>query len=173
MIPSVSQILRYGGFLRDAGIRDRYKEKGKFIHKKISGFISGFCQCPNSTVIESGFILSFQRFIEYANFISKGQNQIFINQKYGYRGIPDLWGICHGVPTLIEVKTGCIEAFHSIQCSAYYELLLSVRYHVEAAISLYLKEDGFFDFRYFNSFRLKGEFQKFLDALNDYKNRTY
>lgn len=161
IIPSVTQIIKSAGLIDDRWANAEAMERGLIVHSACALYDDG--ELDESTVDDCAF----PYLQAWKSFVAEVSPQtIFIEQRvshgtYRYAGTLDRTCKIGSKRYLIDIKTGHMPAWASLQTAAYANCL--EHYHYRAGVEL--RADGTYRF---TEFRDTEDFQVFLSALNIY-----
>lgn len=141
-IPSVTQILEICGCIDKTWYTQEACTRGQYVAKATALLDLG--QLDWSTVDDRlmPYLQSWRKFIEGSGIVFEPQDieREVCNPVFGYAGRFDRLGLWGGMTTLIDIKTGGQEPWHSLQLNLYaYTISPSPR----SLVNVFLSEDGY------------------------------
>lgn len=143
-VPGFSEILRDLGVTEENKFHTEFgRERGSAIHQWVRFLAEG--GVPDSVPDEriADYIAQFQKFIEESRFRFKGGEEPVYHPSLGYATTPDLYGDLNGILSVIDVKGGAKELWHSLQTQAQKSALCANLIPIINRYSLYLKPDAY------------------------------
>lgn len=141
-IPSVTQILSAEGLINSNYASEWHMLRGQYLHEAVKYYLDGALDICSVDPVLQPYLSAFQKFLDDTQFKVDGYEVPMYHPIYQYCGTPDLWGDLNGKKIVIDLKTGAVANWHSIQISAYYELLKINKIAVKGGTILYLQDNG-------------------------------
>ncbi len=153
IVPSVTQILQCAGLVDFSGIRPEVlelaAERGTVVHAITEYLDKGTLDEDSIDPALAGYVEGYKAFKKQygINKCISIEKQIY-HKTLGYAGTLDRIGtLADETLMLFDIKTGCKEAAHEIQLAGYFNSLnAESRGHIKTIGTLYLSEDGKFEF---------------------------
>lgn len=136
--PSITQVLKDGGFINDRFYNDYARDRGTLIHRIIHWHIIGDLDEGSIDPILRPYYDAWLSFVSDTGFVSTETEVPRISPLYRFGGIPDYIGMLNGKESVIDAKSGANVPATALQ-TAGQEILIDRRV---LRYSLHLKDDG-------------------------------
>jgi hypothetical protein len=150
IVPSVTQILQCAGLVDFSGIApavlEAAAERGTIVHTITEYLDKGTLDEESIDPSLMGYVDGYRAFLKQFG-IRKFMSieKMIYHKALSYAGKLDRVVISFDGPLLYDIKTGCKEAAHEVQLAGYHFALENQK-EIEKTGTLYLSEDGKFEF---------------------------
>lgn len=142
VVPSVTQILKSTGFIDTTFYKNDAAERGTYIHSVLEAIDKNPTKTVEYVPDVNGYVEAWERFKRESGITFLEIEQKVFSSKFQYAGTIDRIGNLGGQITIIDIKTGAFQHWHSLQTAAY-ELLADRNEDVLRAC-VYLEKSGKF-----------------------------
>lgn len=159
LVPSVTQALVESGIVDVSWFTEEGRLRGNDVHLAANLYDNG--DLDESTVRDEikGYLDAYKRFLEESGFVFIESERIVWNPTYRYAGRFDRIGSLNRRPTIIDIKTGAVEAWAGLQLAAYAACFNGREFDRYA---LQLKSDGTYRL---HQFKDRNDIKTFIAAL--------
>jgi hypothetical protein len=138
-LPSVTQILHAEGFIDTTWFTEYGRERGRYVHDIIHWYLTDELDDESIDPVLQPYFDAWLKFEADSGFRSEVVEKPFASETYRFAGTPDHIGCLNGHNVILDVKTGQLQPWVSLQLAAY-EIL--VKHPSLERFSLHLTDDG-------------------------------
>jgi hypothetical protein len=165
-IRSVTQVIAAAGLAGDASkyYTDWHRDRGSYAHEAIRLHEEGDLDIDSLDPQLRPYLDAWLNFKADTNWLTAGGEKCYAHSVYGFKGKPDVYGLLHGNLDLIDLKMGVPASWHTVQLSAYQELLRHNGIQIVSSWPLYLQANG--KYKMGSRRASREDFAIFINALN-------
>ena len=119
LYPSVTEILSEMGFIDGTWFTEDGRLRGKLTHQIIHWHLTGELDEETIDPILRPYFDAWLQFEKDTGFVPETIEKPFANETYRFAGTPDYIGCLNGHNAIVDVKTGIVQPWVSLQLAAY------------------------------------------------------
>ncbi len=142
IIPSVTQILKSVGIIVTKYHTEVSKIRGQAVHLAIEYWLEQRLDINSIDPLILPYFEAFLCFERDSKYIARYTEMPMYHPVLNYAGKPDIVASLNNKQVLLDIKTGQVQAWHSLQVAGYAMLCERNGIEIEKAYFLYLKKTG-------------------------------